>query len=510
MAKVTHYLAPSRHSALLQTSQTYEEARQLHALSLKADTFCHPSVASRLVSLYADSKINDLEYAESIFIRVKPASLVPYNVIIKSYVENKRPNDAIAVFSELVSEEALEPDHFTFPCVIKACTRLGAVKEGEQVHGLALKLGFGLDKFVQSSLVSLYSKCGILANAEKVFHKMGVRDLVTANSVVDGYLKCGQVEEAMEVFQQIPEKDVYSWSILIDGLCRCGEVDLARKAFDEMPQRNVVSWNAMISGYMSSGDFEAAYQLFWEMPKRDLRSWSSMIHGCDLNGKFTEALKVFVCMLEEGVIPDNIAMVTSVSFVAGLASLSTAKWFHSYIVKRGFKVDGVLATSLIEMYSEVGSIESAQKIFESVRKRRKLGHWTGILLGLGMHGLADVAIELFDEMRRIKMKPHAATFVGLLNACSHAGLVDDGRKYFNMMTSDYGIEPSVEHYGCLVDMLCRTGHLEEAKKTVENMAVRPNKVIWMSLLSGSKIYGNIDVAEYAAKHLMEVSPDTIA
>ncbi|CAN1858119.1 Pentatricopeptide repeat-containing protein At2g29760, chloroplastic [Linum perenne] len=510
MMKLTPLLSPSHHLALMQTCRTHEEVRQIHGLSVKANTFCHPSVSARLLSLYADEKINDLRYAESVLRRVKPATLVMYNLAIKSYVENQRSNDAIALFSELVSEEELWPDCFTFPCVIKACARLGAVKEGEQIHGLSLKLGFGLDMFVQSSLVSLYSKCGVFANAKKVFDKMGERDFVAANSLVDGYLKCGQVELAMQVFEEITEKDVYSWNILIDGLCKCGKVDLARKMFDEMPQRNVVTWNSMISGYMNSGDFEAACQLFREVPERNLISWNAMIHGCDSNKRFSEALKVFVNMLEEGFLPNNVTMVSSISSVTGLASLSKAKWFHSYIVKRGFKIDNVLATSLIDMYSKVGSIESAQKLFESVRKRRKLGHWTAIIVGLGMHGLADIAIQLFHEMHRIKMKPNGITFVGLLNACSHAGLVDHGRKFFNMMTSDYGIEPSVEHYGCLVDMLCRAGHLEEAKKTVQNMDLRPNKVIWMSLLSGSKIYGNIDIAEFAAYRLMEVAPNTIA
>ncbi|KAK9273081.1 hypothetical protein L1049_017888 [Liquidambar formosana] len=500
------YLPHHHHSSLLRTSKTPHEVKQLHAFSIKTAIFDHPFVSSRLLSLYSDPKINNLEYARSVFDRIEEPSLVSWNIIIKCYVENHQSNDAILLFHELLHE--FTPDSFTLPCVIKGCARLNAVKEGKQIHGLILKIGFGCDMYVQSSLVSMYSKCGEIDSARKLFDEMEHKDLVLWNSLIDGYSRCGQIELALKFFDEMPERDLFSWTVLVDGLSKCGKVGAAREIFDRMPSRNLVSWNAMINGYMKSGDFDSACQLFNKMPTRDIISWNSMIAGFELNGRFMEALELFQKMLKAGPMPNHATLVSALSAVSGLAMLSKGRWLHSYMDENGFGLDGVLGTSLIEMYAKCGSIESALTVFQAISKK-KLGHWTAIVVGLGMHGMAKNALELFHEMCRMGMKPHAITFIGVLNACSHAGLVNDGRHYFNMMRNEYGIEPTVEHYGCLVDILCRAGHIKEAKNIIENMPMRPNKVIWMSLLSGSRNHGNTEVGEYAAQRLIEVAPDTI-
>ncbi|XP_050134424.1 pentatricopeptide repeat-containing protein At2g29760, chloroplastic-like [Malus sylvestris] len=492
--------------SLLQTCKTLQEAEQHHALFLKTGTFSHPSVASHFLSLYADPKINNLEYARSVFDQIDQPTLVSWNILIKGYVGNQRSHDAIVLFYELVHE--LVPDNFTVPCVIKGCARLNAIEEGKQIHGLVLKIGLGLDKFVQSSLVNLYSKCGEIGLARKVFDQMRDRDLVTWNSLVDGYARCGEVEVAMELFDQMQERDLFSWTVLVDGLSKCGKVEMAREVFDRMPNRNLVSWNAMINGYMKAGDFEMARQLFSGMPAKDVITWNSMIAGYEFNGRFMEALELFQEILKEDIMPSHATLVSALSAVSGLAILSKGRWIHSFMVKNGFELDGVLGTSLIDMYSKCGSIENAVAVFRAIH-RKKLGHWTSIIVGLGMHGMADQVLELFLEMRKNGIQPHAITFIGVLNACSHSGLVDLGRYYFNLMTNDYGIEPTFEHYGCFVDILCRAGCLEEAKNVIENMPMKPNKVIWMSLLSGARNHRNVKLGDFAARHLIEFSPDTI-
>ncbi|XAR55280.1 hypothetical protein NMG60_11035311 [Bertholletia excelsa] len=450
-------LSQSLHLSPLQTPKvTQYEVAQLHSLSLKTNTFHHTSVSSRLVALYADPKINNLDYARSIFDRIEVPSLFSWNQIIGSYVENHRSQEALALFSELLSSPFL-PDDFTLPCVLKGCGRLFGIKEGKQIHGLLLKIGFGLDMYVQSSLISMYSKCGEIDSARKVFDKM-------------------------------VDKDLVSWNSLLDG--------------------NLVSWNAMINGYMKSGDFDSAQHLFDQMEIRNEITWNSMIAGYELNARFVESLKLFEVMLNLGRTPTPATLVSALSAVAGLAQLSKGRWIHSYLVKNGNELDGVLATLLIEMYSKCGSIESALKVFQAM-PIKKLGHWTAIIVGLGMHGMASHALELFHEMCSAGLTPNAITFIGVLNACSHAGMVNDGERYFYMMTRKYGIKPTLEHYGCFVDLLCRAGHIEKAKNIIENMPMEPNKVIWMSLLSGSRNYKNIEIGEYAAQHLIEMAPETI-
>lgn len=391
--------------------------------------------------------------------------------------------------------------------MIKACAKLTALKEGKQIHGLVLKLGFGLDKFVQASLVNLYSKCGEIGSAYAVFDQMDEKDLVSWNSLLDGYARCGEVKAAMKVFDEMPEKDCFSWTVLIDGLAKCGEVETARKIFENMPNRNLVSWNTMINGYMKAGDTNSACKLFDQMPTRNLITWNSMIGGFKLNLRFLEALEMFERMLEEEFRPTHATLVSVISAVSGLASLGTGRLIHSYIVKNGIELDGVVGTVLIEMYSKCGGIDSAVTVFWTI-SHKKLGHWTAIIVGLSIHGMADHALKLFLEMRRIGVKANAITFVGVLNACSHVGLINDGHKYFNMMINEYGIKPAIEHYGCLVDILCRAGCLEEAKDIIEEMPMRPNKVIWMTLLSGARNHRNTKIGEYAAQHLIELAPET--
>lgn len=489
----------------LQTCETRQEIKQLHALSFKTGTFDHPSIASRFLALYADPRINNFDYARSVFEQIREPTLVCWNIIIKCHVENQRSNQAIALFYELLHE--LTPDGFTLPCVIKGCARLNAIEEGKQIHGLVLKIGFGVDKFVQSSLVSMYSKCGQIESARKVFDQMGDKDLVSWNSLLDGYSRCGEVELAMELFYRMPDRDSFTWTVLVDGFSKCGRIEKAKEIFDQMPAKNIVSWNAMINGYMKSREFEMARRLFNQMPTRSQITWNSMIAGYECNGKFVEALELFQAMLMEDLLPNHATLVGALSAVSGLAILSKGKWIHSFMVKNGLELDGVLGTSLIDMYSKCGSIKSALTVFQAI-SRKKLGHWTAIIVGLGMHGRANHALELFSEMCETGMQPHAITFLGVLNACSHAGLVDSGRSYFNKMIHDYGIEPTVEHYGCLVDLLCRAGYLEEARNITQNMPMEPNKVIWMSLLSASRTYGNINLGDYAAHRLLELAPDT--
>ncbi|KAM0044404.1 putative tetratricopeptide-like helical domain superfamily, DYW domain-containing protein [Helianthus debilis subsp. tardiflorus] len=484
------------------------EPAQLLALSLKTATFNHPLISSRLISLYTHSKSTTLHHLRSLFDQFQQPTLFSWNTLIKSYVQNQRSQESLFLFLQFMTRSGLMPDVFTLPCVIKACGRLMAVKEGGQIHGLVFKLGFGSDLFVQGSLVGMYSKFQDIGSARKVFDQMTERDLVTWNSLMDGYVKDGEIELAMELFDEMTERDVVSWTVMVDGLSKCGRVDDARKVFDKMPRRNFASWNAMINGYMRAGDFISARGLFDVMEDKDIITWNSMIAGYEHNGRCSEALKLFTELLNLGYVPTHSTLVSTLSAISWSALLSKGRWVHSYMVKNGHKLDGVLGTSLIEMYCKCGSIETALKVFESI-PNKKLGHWTAIIAGLGTHGQATLALDLFLEMLKMNVIPNAITFIGVLTACNHAGLVEDGRRYFNMMIKDYKIEPTVEHYGCLVDILCRAGHLEEAKNVIESMPLKPNKVIWMSLLSASRIYKKVEIGEYAAQNVTEIDPNFI-
>ncbi|XP_008779860.3 pentatricopeptide repeat-containing protein At1g08070, chloroplastic-like [Phoenix dactylifera] len=494
-------------AALLQLCQTPRELNQIHAASIKTGLFPHsPAFSSRLLALHSRPVLATLDEARSVLARIPHPTAFSWNALIKRCVEEHHSHTALALFSDMLRRSSAAPDNFTLPCVIKGCARLNAVQEGKQIHGLILKLGFGPDGFVQSSLVSFYCKCGDLVSAREVFDRISCRDLVTWNSMVDGYARNGQIEVARGLFDEMPERDLFSWASLINGYSKCGETTIAREIFEQMPEKNVVSCNAMIDGYMKNGDFESARELFDRMPMKNVITWNTMITGFDKNGRFKEALSVYERVLAAGLVPNMVTLVSVLSAVSGLALLERGRSVHSYIRQNGFRVDGVLGTCLIDMYSKCGSIESALSVFEEIH-RRKLGHWTAMIMGLGMHGMANDAIQLFMEMQRVGIRPHSIAFVGVLSACSHAGMVDEGRQYFDLMSKEYGIKPTVEHYGSLVDLLCRVGRLKEARDVIDQMPMRPNEIIWMNLLSGCRKYGKVELGEFAAKRAIELAPE---
>ncbi|XP_058070547.1 pentatricopeptide repeat-containing protein At2g29760, chloroplastic-like [Magnolia sinica] len=333
---------------------------------------------------------------------------------------------------------------------------------------------------------------------------MGMKNLVSWNAMIDGYIKIGEIESACRIFEEMPERDVASGNSMIDGYAKSGEIELARSFFNRMEERDVVSWNSMIDGYAKCGRVDEAKDLFDSMGCRDLVSWNSLITGLARNGRSKEALDVFDAMLmERNVRADETTMVGVLSAVSDLGLLKKGRWLSNLISKNKFELGGPLGTALINMYSNCGSIYSAIHVFRSI-KHKTVEHWTATIMGLAVHGLGHEALDLFVEMQRLEMRPNDITFIGVLTACSHAGLVKDGLIYFELMKKKYKMTPKVQHFGCLVDLLSRAGHLDAAKDVIDKMPIDPNEVIWLTLLSGGRSHGNVTVAEIAARQLIEM------
>lgn len=286
----------------------------------------------------------------------------------------------------------------------------------------------------------------------------------------------------------------------------CGEMSDARLMFDKMPQRDVVTWNIMISQLIKAGDVHGAYGLFSLMPRRNVRSWTSMISGFVHCGKSEEALGLFLEMeREDGLRPNEVTVVAVLAACADLGDLEFGRRVHRFANERGFQGNVHVCNTLIDMYVKCGCLEEGYRVFNAMKERTVVS-WSSMIAGFAMHGHGDKALELYGEMIRLGIKPNHVTFVGLLHACSHMGLVDKGREYFTIMTRDYGIVPRIEHYGCLVDLLSRAGLLEEAREVVVNMPMSPNGVIWGALLGGCRLHKNTELAEEAMRHISELDP----
>ncbi|KAG5522363.1 hypothetical protein RHGRI_034520 [Rhododendron griersonianum] len=271
------------------------------------------------------------------------------------------------------------------------------------------------------------------------------------------------------------DSDVYVNNSLIHFYGSCGCLDCAREVFEKMPERSVVSWNVMIDGLVQAGEFESALKLFDEMQRSSFE-------------------------------PDRYSLQSVVNACAGLGALALGMWVHAYVVRKcGSDVgDGVLLnSSLVEMYCKCGSLEIAEQVFERMRKR-DVSSWNSMILGLAMHGQAEAALDYFARMVNEGFMPNSVTFVGVLNACNHRGMVSEGRKYFDIMIRDYKIEPVLEHYGCLVDLLARAGFIDEALDLVSNMPVKPDVVIWRSLLDACcKKNAGVELSEEVFRRIIE-------
>ena len=279
-------------------------------------------------------------------------------------------------------------------------------------------------------------------------------DIKVENALVDMYAECGEMEAAWELFEGMQARDIVSWTSVISGFVRLGQVDRAKALFDRMPEKDTVSWTAMIDGYVQTG-------------------------------RFREALGIFREMQFSKVMADEFTMVSVVTACVQLGALETGEWARIYMSRHGIKMDTFVGNALIDMYSKCGSIERALDVFKEMHIRDKFS-WTAVILGLAVNGHGVEAIDMFYKMLRAFEAPDEVTFVGVLTACTHAGLVDQGRDFFLSMIGTYGVAPNVMHYGCIIDLLGRAGKLTEAVETIGKMPMRPNSAIWGTLLAACR------------------------
>ncbi|XP_052191676.1 pentatricopeptide repeat-containing protein At2g45350, chloroplastic [Diospyros lotus] len=529
---------------LLPRCKTQSDVNQIHARLITTGFINKAALTTKLILSFCSSPYTPLvQFARHLFFSLhagrtgKATEFDPFlwNAVIKSYSHGDDPEGAVVLFASML-ENGVCVDKFSFSLVMKACSRMGLIKEGMQIHGLLRKYEIGSEVFVENCLVCLYLRCGCLEFARRVFDRMPKRDSVSFNLMIDGYVKSGMIDMARELFDcmpleiknlitwnsmisgyaqsvdgfkiacklfgQMPEKDLISWNLMIQSLVKCRKVELAHALFNEMPERDVISWANMIDGYAKLGSVDIARALFDKMPERDVISCNVMMTGYLQTGYWKEALKLFHDMKSESTLsPDETTLSIALSAIGQLGQIDEGLAIHCLIKEHGFSLDGKLGVALIDMYSKCGSIENAMCIFEDVEGKR-VEHWNAMICGMAIQGWGEAAFELFMEMERLSIKPDDITFIGILNACGHSGLVKEGIMCFELMQRVHRLEPKLQHYGCMVDILSRAGYIEVATKFIDEMPVEPNDVVWRTLLVACKNHNNLNTGEMAAKHLI--------
>nr|GMD75207.1 pentatricopeptide repeat-containing protein At1g08070, chloroplastic [Ipomoea batatas] len=540
-----HLLHTHQSLSLLSNCRTIENLRQIHSQIIKCGLHHSPFALSKLVQFCAISPFGDISYALSIFDTIENPNVVVYNMMIRGYSLSSSPGLALEFYRRMLFS-GNHPNSYTFPFVFKSCARMAMGRVGKQVHGHVLKVGLGSDVYVHASLVNMYAQTGELSCARLVFDKSSYRDAVSFTSLICGYVLRGFLDDARKLFDEIPVRDVVCWNAMISGYAQVGRYKEALALFEEMKRENVTpdvstllsllsacahlgelglgiwvhSWiedhglssnlrliNGLIDMYAKCGDLDSAKRLFESTGERDLISWNVMIGGYTLKGKYKEALSVFRQMQRSRVEPNDVTFLSILPACAHLGALDLGKWIHAYIDRHqdDFK-NASLWTSLINMYAKCGNLEAAEQVFNGM-ETKTLASYNVIISGLAMHGDAYKALEVFAEMKEKGFEPDDITFVSVLSACSHAGMVDLGRQYFNSMIQDYNFAPKLQHYGCMIDLLGRAGLLDEAMALVQSMDVEPDGAIWGSLLGACRIHGKVELGEFAAKNLFELERD---
>ncbi|KAL3628896.1 hypothetical protein CASFOL_027942 [Castilleja foliolosa] len=500
---------------ILEQCKTIKDLKQVHAHLIKTRLLHRPAVAEPLLESAALLlPVPTLDYALSIFSNLENPDPSAYAIMIRGFTKLQSPEKSILLFRQMI-EHSVRPDEFTFPGVIKACSKLKALKEGEQVHAHVVKLmdTFGSREFVENSLVHMYACCGYIDLARKVFDGMSERSDVTWSSMLSGYVRCGHWEAVVGLFKEKLKLGIrFNESTLISVLMACGrlgDLELGEWIYNYVIEngliRNGSLMTSLVDMYAKCGRVDTAFDVFDKMSKKDVVAWSAMISGYSRSNKPKEALALFQEMQNSKVEPNEVTMVSVLSSCAVLGALQTGEWVHSYIKKKKLKLTINLGTSLVDFYAKCGCVERAIEVFSEMPSKN-IWTWTALIQGLASNGRGQTSLSFYNSMLREKIEPNDVTFIGVLSACSHAGLVDEGRSHFISMKRDFGIEPRIEHYGCMVDMLGRVGLIEEAYGFIKNMPIKPNVVIWRTLLASCKVHKNVEIGEEALKHVVRLEP----
>lgn len=482
----------------------------IHGYILKSGFESNVYVLTGLVDMYAKCKcISEAEY----LFRALPYNRenhVLWTSMVSGYAQNGDGLKAIEFFCEMHAE-GVESNQFTFPSILKACSAVSAQCFGEQVHGCIVRSGFETNLYVQSALVGMYAKCGDLNNAKRILESMEVDDVISWNSMIVGCVRHGFEEEAFLLFKKMHARnmkiDDYTFPSVLN-CCIMGSIEaksvhslIIKGGFENY---KLVS-NALVDMYAKIGDLNCAYMVFNQMQEKDVISWTSLVTGYAHNGFHEESLKMFCDMRLAGTKPDQFVVASVLSASAELTVLEFGKQVHSYFIKSGLGSSLSVDNSLVTMYAKCGCLDDASNIFDSMQVRDVIT-WTALIVGYAQNGRGRESLRFYDAMISSGTKPDFITFIGLLFACSHAGLVNDGRMHFQQMSEVYRLKPGLEHYACMIDLYGRSGKLNEAKEFLNQMDVKPDATVWKALLAACRVHGDFELGEMAAINLFELEP----
>ncbi|CAN6459662.1 unnamed protein product [Victoria cruziana] len=524
----------------------YARVGDLHHARQVFSRIPQPNLFSWNTMLTGYAKLGCIKEMKSLFQEMPEKDGVSWNSMIMGYANCGLGNDSADVYRSMMREGYL-PNRITFSTMLILSTGQFDVILGREIHGQTIRVGLSSIVFVASPLVDMYSKFGCIEDACRAFEEVQERNTVLHNTMITGYFRCGMIEHARRIFIRMKNKDSITWTTVVSGYMQNGYAQEAIDVFRNMKlesiaadqftfggvltacgnllfseqgkqlhahiirtghQNNIFVGSALVDMYSKCKNIKYAESVFWRMPGKNIVSWTAMLVGYAQNGFSEEAMRLYLEMQRNDMEPDDFTVGSVLSACANLASVEEGIQFHCYSFVSGLASFLTVANSIVTMYAKCGIIGDAHQFFDEMVQRDEVS-WTALIVGYAQQGSARESISLYENMVASGLKPDGVTFVGVLSACSRAGMVEKGRHYFSLL-KEQGIVHTSDHYTCMIDLLGRAGKLEEAEKFIKEMPCQPDSVGWSTLLSSCRIHGNLRIGKWAAESLLQLEPQNPA
>eukprot|EP00250_Pteridium_aquilinum_P015897 c22826_g2_i2 orf=565-2772(+) len=491
----------------------FKECKRIHACISSGGTGYDVVVGTVLVNMYA--KVGDIDEVRRVFEMISEPNAVSWNTMIVANLELGHGNEALKLFQQMLLEGNIL-DRFNLASVLAACASQDALAQGRNLHALIVGSQLVSDLIVGNSLINLYGKCGRLEDAYMLFVWMPCRDIVSYNSLLSALVQQEHNEDALKLFQQMRLEGVMPDEVsLATVLSSCAYEETFAEGVrmhaiiraGELSSDNFLS-TSLVSMYGKSSDLESAAKVLDMTDTRDVVIWTAMISSCAQHGLTERAFSLYQQMQVEGVIPNKATVTSVLDACASQTDLNEGNRIHSCILAHDMVSQVSVGNAVINMYTKCGNLKEAWNVFKEM-PRRDVVTWTAIIAGHARLGHGMEAHELFQDMHNENILPNKVTFINIIDACSHAGLVDEACYYFTSISEDYGIVRTAEHYNCMVDVLGRAGRLCEGEMLILCMPFSPLALLWLTLLSACKCHMDVELANRAADRVFGLDPESI-
>ncbi|OWM73670.1 pentatricopeptide repeat-containing protein At2g27610 [Punica granatum] len=486
-----------------------ERGTQVHGMVVKNGLERDVTVGNSLINMY--SKVGMLGSARAIFDSMDEKNYVSWNGIIGGYVSSGCDSEALEMFYQMRTA-GVGLTQVTFVSVIKLCGNNRNLALVRQLHCRVLRGGFAFGDGVRTALMVAYSKCNEMDDALTTFSTMpGTRNVVLWTALISGYLQNGGAARAVDLFRQMTRDGVYpnsfTYSVILTAHPFVCPSAIHAQVIKTNYERTSTVGTALLDAYFKEGNSDAATEVFDSIEEKDIVSWSAILAGYAQIGDSARTVTVFMKLGRERCIrPNEYTFSSVINACAGpTAGAEQGRQLHGCSIKSGFSNALVVSSALVTMYAKRGNIENANKVFRRQRERDSVS-WNSMISGYAQHGDGKKALEVFEEMKSQNIAMDSVTFIGVISACTHAGLLEEGERYFNMM-ENHGIKPTKEHYSCMVDLYSRAGMLEKAMEVIRSMPFPASATSWLSILAGCRAERNLELGKVAAERLMSLQPD---